>query len=82
MIRTWSILGGYADARAFESGLYERVLSLPLSFFDKRPAGVLPTRLTNDVDALGEVIGAGIVTIVLDILMVFGCYWGDALFGC
>ena len=53
--------------------LYERVLSLPLSFFDKRPAGVLLTRLTNDVDALGEVIGAGIVTIVLDILMVFGC---------
>jgi len=53
--------------------LYERVLSLPLSFFDKRPAGVLLTRLTNDVDALGEVIGAGIVTIVLDILMVIGC---------
>ena len=53
--------------------LYQRVLSLPLSFFDKRPAGVLLTRLTNDVDALGEVIGAGIVTIVLDILMVFGC---------
>ncbi len=53
--------------------LYERVLSLPLSFFDKRPAGVLLTRLTNDIDALGEVIGAGIVTIVLDILMVIGC---------
>lgn len=53
--------------------LYERVLSLPLSFFDKRPAGVLLTRLTNDIDALGEVIGAGIVTIVLDILMVAGC---------
>ena len=53
--------------------LYERVLSLPLSFFDKRPAGVLLTRLTNDVDALGEVIGAGIVTIALDILMVAGC---------
>ena len=53
--------------------LYERVLSLPLSFFDKRPAGVLLTRLTNDIDALGEVIGAGIVTIALDILMVAGC---------
>ena len=53
--------------------LYERVLSLPLGFFDKRPAGVLLTRLTNDVDALGEVIGAGIVTIALDVLMVAGC---------
>ncbi len=53
--------------------LYERVLSLPLGFFDKRPAGMLLTRLTNDVDALGEVIGAGIVTIALDVLMVVGC---------
>lgn len=53
--------------------LFERVLSLPLGFFDTRPAGVLLTRLTNDVDALGEVIGAGIVTIALDILMVVGC---------
>ena len=53
--------------------LFERVLSLPLKFFDTRPAGVLLTRLTNDVDALGEVIGAGIVTIALDILMVVGC---------
>ena len=53
--------------------LYDRVLSLPLSFFDKRPAGELLTRMTNDIDALGEVIGAGIVTIALDILMVVGC---------
>ena len=46
---------------------------LCLEIFDTRPAGVLLTRLTNDVDALGEVIGAGIVTIALDILMVVGC---------
>ena len=52
--------------------LFERVLSLPLRVFDTRPAGVLLTT-TNDVDALGEVIGAGIVTIALDILMVVGC---------
>ena len=39
---------------------------------DTRPAGML-LLMTNDVDALGEVIGAGIVTIALDILMVVGC---------
>lgn len=53
--------------------LFQRIISLPLSFFDSRPAGMLLTRLTNDIDALGEVIGAGIVTIALDILMVIGC---------
>ena len=53
--------------------LFQRVLSLPQSFFDRRPAGMLLTRLTSDVDAIGEVIGAGIITIVLDFLMIFGC---------
>lgn len=53
--------------------LYHRVLSLPQSFFDRRPAGMLLTRLTSDVDAISEAIGAGIITIVLDVLMVIGC---------
>lgn len=53
--------------------LFKRVLSLSQSFFDRRPAGMLLTRLTSDVDAIAEVIGAGIITIVLDFLMIFGC---------
>lgn len=53
--------------------LFRRVISLPQSFFDRRPAGMLLTRLTSDVDAIAEVIGAGIITIVLDILMIGGC---------
>ncbi len=53
--------------------LYDRVLSLPLSYFDHQPAGVLLTRLTNDVAAIGESIGAGVINIFLDILMVVGC---------
>ena len=53
--------------------LFRRVLGLPQSFFDTRPAGMLLTRLTNDIEALGESISSGIVTIVLDILMIIGC---------
>ncbi|MBM75518.1 MAG: antibiotic ABC transporter ATP-binding protein [Proteobacteria bacterium] len=53
--------------------LYERVVALPSSFFDTQPAGVLLTRLTNDVAAIGESIGAGVITIVLDLFMIVGC---------
>lgn len=60
--------------------LFKRVLSLPQSFFDRRPAGMLLTRLTSDVDAIAEVIGAGIITIVLDFLMVFGCVMAMFIF--
>ena len=52
--------------------LYQRVLSLPQKFFDTRPAGVLLTRLTNDIDSLGEVIGSGVGTLGLDLLMITG----------
>jgi ATP-binding cassette, subfamily B, multidrug efflux pump len=53
--------------------LYDRVLSLPQRFLDRKPAGVLLTRLTSDVDAIGESISAGVVTIGLDVLMIIGC---------
>ena len=53
--------------------LFKRVLRLPLSFFDTRPAGMLLTRLTNDIEALGESISAGIVTLLLDVLLIIGC---------
>ena len=55
------------------TGLYRRVLRLPQSFFDRRPAGVILTRLTSDVEAIGESIGAGVVTIAIDVLMITGC---------
>ena len=53
--------------------LYERVISLPQSFFDRQPAGKLLTRLTNDVESLGESLGSGVVTIFLDLLIIAGC---------
>ena len=73
---TYTVAVSYGGQRMLvrlRNYLYQRVLSLPQSFFDSRPAGVLLTRLTSDVDALGESIGAGVVTIVLDLLMIAGC---------
>ncbi|MBK06107.1 MAG: hypothetical protein CL920_07750 [Deltaproteobacteria bacterium] len=53
-------------------GVYKHLISMAPSFYDKRPAGALLTRATSDVEALGETLTSGVITILLDILMVTG----------
>lgn len=50
--------------------LYAHTLRLAPSYWDQRPTGRVLTRVTSDVEALGEVLTAGAVTIVLDALLV------------
>jgi ATP-binding cassette, subfamily B, multidrug efflux pump len=52
--------------------LFSHVQRLPASFFDRVPTGNLVTRLTSDVEVLGEMFAAGIVTVVGDIIVLFG----------
>lgn len=47
--------------------LFHHVTSLAVSFFDRTPVGRLITRLTSDVDALGEVFSTGAIGIVSDL---------------
>jgi ATP-binding cassette, subfamily B, multidrug efflux pump len=43
-----------------------------LSYFDRTAVGRLISRLTNDVDALNEFIGSGVVTVAGDLVMLVG----------
>jgi ATP-binding cassette subfamily B protein len=52
-----------ADIR---NDLFDRVTSLSARFFDRTPVGRLITRLTSDVDALGDVFSTGAIGIVSD----------------
>lgn len=52
--------------------LFAHVQRLSSAFFDKTPTGSLVTRLTSDVEALGEMFTAGVITIVGDILALLG----------
>jgi len=47
--------------------LFKHLQKLPMSFFDKNPIGRLVTRVTNDVNALSEMLGEGLITLVQDI---------------
>ncbi len=52
--------------------LYSHMQSLSLAFFDHHPVGRLMTRLTNDVDALNEMLTSGGLAIVSDAVTIVG----------
>ncbi len=52
--------------------LFSHVQRMPAAFFDRTPTGSLVTRLTSDVEVLGEMFAAGIITIVGDIMVLVG----------
>jgi ATP-binding cassette subfamily B protein len=54
------------------SELYRHVMHLPVSWFDHVPTGSAVTRLTSDVEVLGEMFSSGIITIIGDILLLIG----------
>ncbi|WP_026097856.1 ABC transporter ATP-binding protein [Baaleninema simplex] len=66
--------------------LFDRVTSLSSSFFDRTPVGRLITRLTSDVEALGDVFSTGAIGIVSDlatilviVIVMFSVQWQLAL---
>jgi ATP-binding cassette, subfamily B, multidrug efflux pump len=72
-----------ADIR---NDLFAHVTSLAVRFFDRTPVGKLITRLTSDVEALGEVFSSGAIGVVGDLVaivvltvMMFSIQWQLAL---
>ncbi|BAQ66299.1 ABC transporter ATP-binding protein [Geminocystis sp. NIES-3709] len=62
--------------------LFNHITSLSSSFFHKTPVGKLVTRITNDVEALGDVFATGaigilsdLVSILVIILTMFSLQW-------
>ncbi|MEM1168145.1 MAG: ABC transporter ATP-binding protein [Cyanobacteria bacterium P01_H01_bin.35] len=51
--------------------LFQHVLSLGVRFFDSTPVGKLITRLTSDVEALGDVFSTGAIGIFSDLFSIF-----------
>jgi ATP-binding cassette subfamily B multidrug efflux pump len=68
--------------------IFAHLQRLELRFFDKNPVGRLITRLTNDVDALNDLISQGIVSILGDafilvfvVIAMLGLNWKLGLLG-
>jgi ATP-binding cassette subfamily B protein len=56
-----------ADIR---TDLFTHVTALAVRFFDRTPVGKLITRMTSDVDALGDVFSTGAVGIITDVFSI------------
>ncbi|HPX61034.1 MAG TPA: ABC transporter ATP-binding protein [Deltaproteobacteria bacterium] len=52
--------------------LFRHVINLPVAWFDHNPTGGTVTRLTSDIEVLGEMFASGIITIIGDILLLIG----------
>jgi ATP-binding cassette subfamily B protein len=72
-----------ADIR---NDLFDHVTSLAVRFFDRTPVGKLITRLTSDVEALGDVFTTGAIGIISDLfsmvviaVFMFSLQWQLAL---
>ncbi|MBD2103912.1 ABC transporter ATP-binding protein [Leptolyngbya sp. FACHB-261] len=77
---------GQQITAAIREDLFAHVLSLSSNFFDRTPVGRLITRLTSDVEALGDVFATGAVGIVSDLfslvviaITMFSLRWDLAL---
>lgn len=65
----------WAGARTIlrlRGAMARHLLSLPQRFHDQQPTGRLMTRLTSDIESLGDAVTAGGFTILLDALVVLG----------
>lgn len=50
--------------------LFAHVQRLPMSYFDRNPAGRLMTRMTTDVEVLQEMFAAGALNLVADLILI------------
>lgn len=50
--------------------VYEKVLGLNLSQFDRTPIGTLTTRTINDIEAINDIFAEGLIPIIADLLSI------------
>ncbi len=52
--------------------LFGHLQTLPLSFFDRHPAGELMSRLTNDIDAINQAVSQNVTSLLASVLSMVG----------
>jgi ATP-binding cassette subfamily B protein len=74
-----SVAAGWVMATVSQSSLkklrkelFEHMQTLSLSFFDKRPAGDLMSRLTNDVDAIAAALAQNVTELIRNAITLVG----------
>jgi ATP-binding cassette subfamily B protein len=61
---------GQEITAAIREDLFSQVIRLSMNFFQRNPVGKLVTRLTNDVEALGDVFASGAIGVLSDLISI------------
>ncbi len=62
---------GQSVIRDLRVRVFQKIMSLRLSYFDKTAIGTSTTRTINDIETVNSIFSRGVITIVADILAVF-----------
>ncbi len=52
--------------------LFSHLQRLPISFFDRQPAGELMSRMTNDIDAINQAVSQNVTSLLASVLSLAG----------
>lgn len=61
---------GFRVLRDLRADIFQHIHKLSMSFFNKREAGDVMSRVTNDIDTLQQVIGFGLVSVIQGSLLI------------
>jgi ATP-binding cassette subfamily B protein len=61
---------GQTVVRDLRVDVYNKILGLNLSQFDKTPIGTLTTRTINDIEAINDIFSDGLIPIIADLLSI------------
>jgi len=58
--------------KSLRKDLFTHLQTLPISFFDRNPAGELMSRLTNDIDAINQAVSQNVTSLIASVLSMLG----------
>jgi ATP-binding cassette subfamily B multidrug efflux pump len=68
----WTNVMGQKVIYDLRSALFKHIQQLSFRFFDKRPAGSVLVRITNDVNSLQDLLTNGVVNLLIDCVQLTG----------
>jgi ATP-binding cassette subfamily B protein len=72
-IAGWLMAGvSQKSLKQLRRDLFTHLQTLPLSFFDRNPAGELMSRLTNDIDAINQAVSQNVTSLLASVLSLVG----------
>jgi ATP-binding cassette subfamily B multidrug efflux pump len=63
---------GQSILASLRERIFDRLLRLPLGYFDRRPVGDLMSRVTNDVDTLNQLLSQGLTQLLGSLFSLIG----------